>query len=100
MLSLLFFVSTLFQIDVSPPDFGDSCPDTVIEYADRNSRSKRINWTVPHATDNSGDPPHVLHIGKNPGDLFAEGIHSVKYIFTDSSGNIAECKFEVTVSGK
>ena len=71
-----------------------------MEYADRNSKSKRINWTAPDATDNSGDQPKLQHVGKNPGDLFEEGIHSVKYIFSDDSGNVAECKFDVTVSGK
>lgn len=91
---------TLFQTDISPPDFGNSCPDTIVEYADRNSVLKRINWTEPHATDNSGVTPTVQHVGKNPGDIFPEGIHSVKYIFTDDSGNKAECTFAVTVSGK
>ena len=71
-----------------------------MEYADRNSKSKRINWTAPHATDNSGDQPKLQQVGKNPGDLFEEGIHSVKYIFSDDSGNAAECKFDVTVSGR
>jgi len=71
-----------------------------VEYADRDSNSKRINWTVPQATDNSGVTPTFQHFGKNPGDVFPEGIHSVKYIFTDDSGNFAECSFQVTVSGK
>ena len=85
--------------DVSPPDFGDTCPNTTVEYADSNSVSKRINWTEPHATDNSKVAPTVHHVGKNPGDVFPEGIHSVKYIFTDGSGNRAECSFQVSVSG-
>ena len=62
--------------------------------------AKRIIWTVPQATDNSGVTPTVHHVGKGPGDVFIEGIHSVKYIFTDDSGNKAECSFQVTVSGK
>ena len=86
--------------DVSPPAFGNSCPNTTVEYADRNSVSKRINWTEPHAIDNSEVPPTVHRVGKNPGDVFSEGIHSVKYIFTDGSGNMAECSFQVSVSGK
>ena len=71
-----------------------------MEYADRNSISKRINWTEPHAVDNSGVTPIVRRVGKNPGDVFPEGIHSVKYIFSDDSGNTKECSFQVTVSGK
>ena len=71
-----------------------------MEYADRNSNTKMISWTEPHATDNSGVEPKVRRVGKKPGDVFPEGIHSVKYIFTDDSGNTVECSFQVTVSGK
>ena len=69
-------------------------------YADRNSNSKRINWTEPHAIDNSGVIPNVQRVGKGFGEVFLEGIHSIKYIFTDGSGNTEECSFQVTVSGK
>ena len=71
-----------------------------MEYADRNSNSKNITWTEPHAIDNSGVTPNVHLVGKGPGDLFEEGIYFVKYIFTDDSGNKAECSFQVSVSGK
>ena len=71
-----------------------------MEYADSNSISKRINWTEPQAIDNSGVTPNVRRIGKSPGDVFPEGIHPIKYIFTDDSGNMAECSFQVSVSGK
>ena len=71
-----------------------------MEYADRNSNSKRITWTEPQAIDNSGVKPKVQHVGKRPGDVFRESIYPIKYIFTDDSGNIAECTFQVSVSGK
>ncbi|XP_020610479.1 P-selectin-like isoform X2 [Orbicella faveolata] len=92
------FTANTFCRDVSPPNFGNSCPNTTVEYADRNSNSKRISWTEPHATDNSGVEPKVRRVGKKPGDVFPEGIHSVKYIFTDDRGNTVECSFQVTVS--
>ena len=71
-----------------------------MEYADRNSASKKITWTVPQAIDNSLVTPKVRHVGKRPGEIFQKGIYDVKYIFTDGSGNRAECSFQVTVSGK
>lgn len=70
-----------------------------MEYADRNS-VKRISWTEPHAIDNSGVTPTVLPMGKSPGDVFQEGNSLVTYIFTDDSGNTANCSFQVSVSGK
>ena len=71
-----------------------------MEYADRNSISKRINWTEPHAIDNSGVKPKVQRFGKDSGEVFSEGIESVKYIFTDDSNNTEECSFQVTINGK
>jgi len=71
-----------------------------VEFADRNSNFKRINWTVPQATDNSGVTPTFEASGKNPGDVFPKGIYSVKYTFTDDSGNSAKCSFQVIVTGK
>lgn len=71
-----------------------------MEYADRNSNSKKISWTEPQAIDNSGVTPNIRRVGKRPGDLFQAGISTVTYIFTDGSGNMEECSFQVFVSGK
>ena len=87
------------KLDVSPPAVGNSCPNTIVEYADRNS-VKRIRWTEPYAIDNSGVTPMVHHMGKSPGDVFQEGNSLVTYIFIDGSGNTVNCSIQVTVSGK
>ena len=97
---LLFSIFILLLTDVTAPSII-SCPDKIVQYADRNSNSKKISWTEPQATDNSAVTPDVLQVvGKSPGDIFLEGDYRVRYIFTDGSGNTAQCSFQVSVSGK
>ena len=56
------------------------------------------DWTEPVGTDNSGEvtttgpgvtPPVVLDIGS----------YEYTYTATDSSGNVASCSFNVTITG-
>jgi len=59
-----------------------------------------VIWKAPLATDNS---PHKLttsHRGKNSGEKFDEGTHTIIYIATDKSGNTAQCSFNVIVKGR
>ena len=56
-------------------------------------------WSHPEATDNSGFIPNITHYGKQPGDTFSAGEHNIRYLASDKTGNVAECKFKVFVLG-
>ena len=84
--------------DVSAPVFSN-CPSHIVATADRGTTSTHIMWSHPSATDNSGLIPNITHYGKQPGDSFPAGEHNIRYLASDKSGNIAECKFKVFVSG-
>ncbi len=84
--------------DVSAPVFSN-CSKDIVAIADRGKSSTTVTWSRPTATDNSGVTPNLTHIGKQSGDLFPAGKHTIRYLASDNSGNVAECKFEVFVSG-
>jgi len=56
-------------------------------------------WSHPEATDNSGFFPNITQYGKQPGDTFSAGEHNIRYLASDKTGNVAECKFKVLVLG-
>ena len=58
-----------------------------------------MTWSHALATDNSGLIPNITLYGKRPGDLFPAGEHNVRYLASDKTGNVAECKFKVFVLG-
>ena len=59
------------------------------------SRGASVSWTMPSASDNSGD---VVSLSSHePGDIFPAGLTNVTYHFEDDSGNMAECNFTVLV---
>lgn len=63
----------------------------------RNTTS--VTWLEPRASDEEGTRLTTLS-DWSPGDLFSVGNTTVTYVFTDVSGNQAECSFEVIVRGK
>ena len=67
--------------------------------ADKGTTSANITWTTPTATDNSEFTPNVTHSGKKPGERFTAGEHSIRYVGSDKTGNVGECKFKVFISG-
>ena len=91
----MFFVF----VDVLGPTFLN-CPSNVIATADRGTTSASVTWTPPKATDNSGIIPNITHFGKRPGERFSAGEHNIRYLATDRTGNIGECKFKILVSGR
>ena len=97
--SCCLFKYILFSFaDVSAPVFSN-CPSHIVATADRGTTSSQVTWSHPTATDNSGLIPNITNFGKQPGDLFPVGEHNIRYLASDKSGNIAECKFKVFVTG-
>ena len=46
--------------DILPPSFDVPCPASpLVVYAERDTFSAEVNWTVPTATDNSGLKPSI-----------------------------------------
>ena len=91
-------LTTLFFIDVSAPVFSN-CPSNIVAHADRGTTSKQVTWSHPTASDNSGLIPNVTRFGKQPGEIFIAGEHNIRYLASDKTGNVAECKFKVFVIG-
>ncbi|XP_067016174.1 uncharacterized protein [Acropora muricata] len=83
--------------DVSGPAFSN-CPSNILKSADRGTTWATVTWTAPKATDNSEFIPNVTHSGKSPGEKFAAGEHSIRYVGSDKTGNVGECKFKVFIS--
>ncbi len=73
-----------------------SCPTNITVVLPVDSCSKTISWAPPTATDNCTATP-TLSGSHAPGTTFNTGTHSVIYVASDSSGNVAECSFNVTV---
>ena len=88
---------SLFE-DVLGPTFSN-CPQNIVTTADRGNTSTSVTWTPPTATDNSGVIPDISRSGKRPGERFSAGEHNIRYIASDKTGNVAECRFKVFVSG-
>ena len=85
--------------DVEPPSFGSSCPTgPLVAYAERERFSALVNWTVPGATDNSGEVPTVTS-NCYPPRRFSQGTHVITYTALDQSGNNATCTFTIEVTG-
>ncbi|XP_066289683.1 E-selectin-like [Branchiostoma lanceolatum] len=87
-------------IDIQAPAFSN-CPSDQTVYAGSGETSTTATWTVPTATDNSGDTPTVTRVeGNGPGSTFAEGAHSIKYTAVDSAGRNSDCSFRITVKDR
>ena len=79
-----------------------SCPSDVTDYVKGNDQQKTVSWTLPTASDNSGqspaltsDPQYLTASGS-----FLPGTHSITYTATDTAGNKASCMFSIYVIGK
>jgi gliding motility-associated-like protein len=73
------------------------CPSDIIGYTgNRQSCDQIATWTPPTATDNCTGPVTVTS-NYYPGNLFPVGSTTVIYTFTDASGNVSTCSFNVTI---
>ncbi|KAJ7360022.1 hypothetical protein OS493_019110 [Desmophyllum pertusum] len=82
--------------DVTAPVFSN-CSPNIVATADRGTTSTHVTWSHPSTTDNSVVIPNITHSGKQPGELFPAGEHNIRYLASDKTGNVAECKFKVFV---
>ncbi|PFX23098.1 sushi, von Willebrand factor type A, EGF and pentraxin domain-containing protein 1-like isoform X2 [Stylophora pistillata] len=82
--------------DVSAPVFA-GCPSNIFVTADRGETSAHVTWAHPTVTDNSGLVPNITQFGKQPGSRFSAGEHNKRYLASDRTGNIAECRFKIFV---
>ena len=81
--------------DTTPPDIT-GCPGDIAVSAPQGSTAATVTWEEPTASDNSGDTPTVEKTHE-PGSSFASGSTEVLYTFSDGSGNMATCGFQITV---
>ena len=80
--------------DTIPPVFNN-CPTTISVLTSQNSVA--INWTTPTARDNCSSNLLVLS-NFQPGQQLPIGTTTVVYLARDTSGNQAECRFQVIVT--
>lgn len=83
------------SIDTTPPTISN-CPTGVNVQVPAGSSGGTAAWDIPTAVDDSGATP-VRSSNFQPGDFFTLGTTLVVYTFSDASGNIATCSFEVTI---
>ncbi|XP_071488833.1 hyalin-like [Diadema antillarum] len=90
------FTVTIMEVDTVPPTILN-CPQEAIAVAvSFNQGQAVVNWPVVMATDNS-NTQSVIQRTHSSGDVFAVGTTTVTITFADSSGNTAQCVFEVVV---
>ncbi|XP_072013682.1 uncharacterized protein [Amphiura filiformis] len=82
--------------DTTPPVIT-GCPNTVRVSTPAGTNTATATWIEPRATDDSGSTP-IRSRSHTPGSEFALGVTTVTYIFTDGSGNMETCTFDVVVS--
>ncbi|XP_078690832.1 uncharacterized protein LOC144921571 isoform X2 [Branchiostoma floridae x Branchiostoma belcheri] len=87
--------SNLTCIDIERPRFS-YCPQDIRVYADRGSTETFVNWTLPVAEDNSGEPPSLT--SNICPCVLPVGEHDVVYVATDGAGNQQTCEFTVKVT--
>ena len=73
------------------------CPGDHHATTDNGSSTGMVSWTAPTATDNSG----VADVTSthDPGDFFEIGTTSVTYMAIDPSSNMANCTFDIVITG-
>ena len=85
----------LIQDNENPVISG--CPSTQSANTDSGLATGNVTWTEPTATDNSGT--QTLTSDYSPGQSFPIGTTTVTYNSTDAAGNMANCTFNVVVTG-
>ncbi|XP_063951080.1 mucin-17-like isoform X2 [Lytechinus pictus] len=88
------FSITISRVDDVPPIV--TCPASIQQIVIEGSAGTYVTWDPPVVSDNSGTVEFVSSTASS-GDLFAVGLSSVTYTYSDPSGNQASCSFTVTV---
>lgn len=69
-------------------------PDSIIQYADANSRGTAVNWTVPSVGSDCSVSVEASH---EPGEFFDVGTTTVTYTLVDAADNMSVDSFYITV---
>ena len=72
------------------------CPSDISQVIDAGTCTAIVNWAVPTFSDNCGVDSLVA--SHNPGDTFALGTTTVRYIAYDESLNTDTCMFTITIT--
>ena len=92
--STLFFAESQ---DIIPPTV--TCPPDQQVTVEDNKQSAIVDYPPATAEDNRGATVAITY-SRPSGSAFSVGTSVVKVTATDEAGNIAHCKFTVTVSGE
>ena len=82
-------------IDDVPPVI--TCPGDLNLPSDPTYCGAVVNYTLPTATDNSGQVTLELYEGFEQGAFIPGGTHTITYRATDAAGNVSFCSFEIVV---
>ena len=85
--------------DTTPPMVMNCPTQGVFGIADPGSDTAEVSWTHPTAVDNSAGVV-TRTVNRLPGEAYSVGTTDIEYVFTDPSGNMAYCRFQVTVTRK
>ncbi|XP_070537273.1 hyalin-like [Ptychodera flava] len=85
---------TVTVTDDEPPTI--LCPDNIDVAPEPGEATVVVNWTQPIANDNSGYV--TVTSDYESGTEFSIGFTNVNYNASDTSGNMASCHFNVTVT--
>jgi len=89
---------TITVNDTQPPAFLNGCPADIVTAAGAScpiAANRVITYANPAVTDNC--PGAMVTCNPPSGSTFATGTTTVTCIATDSSGNTANCSFQVSV---
>lgn len=91
----LVFSSFFFSGDRIPPVVN--CPaDREFEVA-FGETGRRVNWSLPTVTDNSGTTTFFVSSTTTPNDFFPVGSSTITYTYRDASYNTNSCSFTVVI---
>ena len=78
-----------------------TCPEDAITFiSDPMQETATVNWLAPSALDHSNNKIAGVYVsGPTPGSSLEGGSYPVVYVAEDASGNTANCRFTVVVSG-
>ena len=87
----------LFLLDNEIPVFSVASISDINQNTDPGESYATVTWTVPTATDNSGNAPTVTE-SHTPGQ-FATGTYTVVYTAKDAADNTETLSFTITIAG-
>ena len=90
-----YLTTTVTEMNSPTPPVISNCPRSSTYTIPVGISTISITWTEPTASDNSGVALTMFQ-SHRPGDIFEVGTTEVLYVFTDPSGSVAMCAFDVT----